>query len=188
MASTLAALTIPDAVVLAVCLLLGVRGAVRGFVWQAIRTVGLIAALWAATRFYEPFSEWLDGRFSWLPAATAPVVAWLGIVVGIIFLFAFFAYMGRGLVKTAELTGLDRILGLVLGTVMGLVICVAGFVIWGQLSGEDHLRSTLAGSTSARFMAKTVEVLDPFFPEVVRDRFKNSLAAIEDSAEADDED
>jgi uncharacterized membrane protein required for colicin V production len=175
----LAALTIPDAIVLAVCLLLGVRGAVRGFVWQAIRTVGLIAALWAATRFYEPFAAWIDGRFDWLPAASAPVVAWLAIVVGIIFLFSFLAYMGRGLVKTAQLGGVDRFLGLVLGTVMGLVLCVAGFVIWGQLSGEDQLRSTLAGSTSARFMAKTVEVLDPFFPEAVRERFEKSLAAIE---------
>ena len=180
----LAALTVPDAIVLAVCLLLGVRGAVRGFVWQAIRTVGLIAALWAATRFYEPFSGWLDGRFDWLPTSTTAVVAWLGIVVGIIFLFAFFAYMGRGLVKTADLTGIDRVLGLALGTIMGLVICVAGFVIWGQLSGEENLRSTLAGSTSARFMAKTVDVLDPFFPEVVRERFKKSLAAIEEADDA----
>ena len=100
-------------------------------------------------------------------------------MIGIIFLFAFLAYMGRGVVKTAQLTGMDRVLGLVLGTVMGLVICVAGFVVWGQLSGEDQLRSTLAGSTSARFMAKTVEVLDPFFPDAVRERFKASLSAIE---------
>jgi len=184
MPATLAALTIPDAIVLAVCLLLGVRGAVRGFVWQAIRTVGLIGALWAATRFYEPVSDWIAGRIEFVPDATAPVLAWLLILVGIIFLFAFIAYMARGLVKTAKLSGVDRCLGLGLGAVMGLVLCAAGFVIWGQLSGEEHLRSTLAGSTSAHFMAKAVEVLDPFFPDVVRERFKSSLAAIE---EADDE-
>ena len=175
----LAALTIPDAIVLAVCLLLAVRGAVRGFAWQAIRTVGLIGALWGATRFYEPVSEWMVARFEFLPDATGPVFAWLAIAVGVIFLFAFLAYMARGLVKTAKLSGFDRVLGLGLGAVMGLVLCAAGFVIWGQLSGEEQLRSTLAGSTSARFMAKTVEVLDPFFPESVRKRFQTSLAAIE---------
>jgi uncharacterized membrane protein required for colicin V production len=180
----LAALTIPDTIVLAVCLLLSVRGAVRGFAWQAVRTAGLIAALWGATRFYLPVSDWAVDRFDFLPNATGPVFAWLGIAVGVIFLFAFFAYMARGLVKSAKLGSFDRVLGLGLGAVMGLVLCAMGFVIWGQLSGEDQLRSTLEGSTSARFMAKTVEVLDPFFPESVRERFKKSLAAIE---EADDD-
>ena len=131
-----------------------------------------------------PVAIWVGESLWGYPIMLGLHAVGLAIVVGIVFLFAFFAYMGRGLVKTADLTGIDRVLGLALGTIMGLVICVAGFVIWGQLSGEDHLRSTLAGSTSARFMAKTVEVLDPFFPEVVRERFKKSLAAIEEADDA----
>ncbi|MDJ0521132.1 MAG: CvpA family protein [Planctomycetota bacterium] len=179
-------LTVPDTIVLVVCLIVGIRGAFKGFVWQAIRTAGLIGALWAATRFHEPIGRRLDEWFSFLPTFATPVVAWLLILVGIFLVFAFLAYMARGAMKTANLTGVDRVLGLAMGAVMGLCFCAIAFVIWGFLflKTDSELEKALEGSQSARFMAKIIEVVDPLFPEGVRERFGASLKAIEAAGES----
>jgi len=178
-------LTVPDTIVLVVCLIVGIRGAFKGFVWQAIRTVGLIGALWAATRFHGPIGERLDEWFDFLPAFATPVVAWLLILVGIFLVFAFLAHMARGFVKTANLTGLDRALGLVMGAVMGLCFCAIAFVIWGFLflKTDAQLQEALEGSQSARVMAKIIDFVDPLFPDAVRERFGASLKAIEDAGQ-----
>jgi membrane protein required for colicin V production len=183
-------LTVPDTIVLVVCLIVGIRGAFKGFVWQAIRTAGLIGALWAATHFHERIGERLDEWFSFLPTFATPVVAWLLILVGIFLVFAFLAYMARGAMKSANLTGVDRVLGLGMGAVMGLCFCAIAFVIWGFLflKTDAQLREALEGSKSARFMAKIIDVVDPLFPVAVRERFGASLEAIEAAGQdAEDE-
>jgi uncharacterized membrane protein required for colicin V production len=174
-------LTVPDTIVLVVCLIVAVRGAFKGFVWQAVRTVGLIGALWGATRFHEPVGERLDAWFGFLPTFMTPVVAWLLILVGIFAVFAFLAYAARGAVKTANLTGLDRLLGLAMGALMGLCFCAIAFVIWGFLflKTDAQLEEALRGSQSARFMARIIDFVDPLFPDAVRERFGASLEAIE---------
>ncbi len=102
---------------------------------------------------------------------------------GIFLLFSFFAHMARGAMKAGNLSALDRVLGLVLGVVMGLTLCAIGFVVWGHVAGSDDLRETLEGSTSAHYMAHTVDILDPLFPDGVRERFHKSLTALDQAAE-----
>lgn len=171
-------LTTPDTIVLLACGALAVRGAFKGFAWQSVRTIGLVAALWGATAFHGPLGTWLAADTP-VPAVASPIVAWLLILCGILLVGAYLAHLARGLVRTAQLGGPDRLLGFALGAVMGLVLCVVGFTVWGKFVGEEELRDTLRGSTSAFYMARTVEVLVPLFPDTVRARFGQALAAID---------
>jgi uncharacterized membrane protein required for colicin V production len=180
-------LTVPDMIVLGLCAVLGVRGAMKGFTWQLVRTIGLIAALWAATRFYGPVGTWIDGQFP-VPSFAAPMIAWVAVVVGVFLTFKYLAHVVKGAVKSVNMGGIDRALGFVLGAVMGLAFSAAGFVIWGHTAGEDELLSTLEGSVSARFMAQTVDVVKPLFPEEMRTRFRKSLDALDAAAAAESED
>jgi uncharacterized membrane protein required for colicin V production len=170
-------LTTPDVITLVVCAVLGVRGALKGFVWQLVRTVGLVGALWGATRFYEPVGAWIDERFP-VPTFLTPLLGWLLILAGTFLLFSFLAHVARGLVRTADMSTFDRFLGFALGTVMGIGLVAVGFVVWGHNAGEDELRETLRGSYAARGMAVTVEFVEPLFPDEVRQRFRKSLDAI----------
>lgn len=174
--------TVPDLIVLGLCAVLGIRGAVKGFAWQLVRTIGLLAGLWGATRFFGPVAEWLDARFP-LPEIATPVVAWLGILALTILLFGFFAWIVKGAVKKVNLGGLDRALGFVLGGVMALTFAAIAFVLWGHFAGEDELRDTLDESITARWMAETVQVVTPLFPEDIRTRFEKSLAALDEAGE-----
>lgn len=181
----LASLTAPDSIVLVVCLIVGIRGAFKGFIWQAIRTIGLLGALWAATSFHGQIGTHLGEWFGFIPDIALPIVSWLLILALVILLFAFLAHVARGAVKTANLTGVDRVLGLGMGAVMGLCFCAIAFVIWGHLflRTDTQLREALEGSMSARLMAKVIGFVDPLFPDVVRERFGASLEAIEAAGE-----
>jgi uncharacterized membrane protein required for colicin V production len=176
--------TVPDTIVGLVCAVLAVRGAMKGFAWQAVRTAGMIGALWGATSWYAPVADWLDRTFAFVPTVAAPLIGWLLILIGIMLVFAYLAYLARGAIRSANLTAPDRILGLVLGAIMGLVFCAVGFVVYGHLIvGEDDLRDTLRGSVSARYMAHAIEVVEPLFPDEVRERFGKALTALDEAGD-----
>lgn len=177
-------LATPDLIVLGLVAVLGIRGAIKGFAWQLVRTIGLIAGLWGATRFYDPVGVWLDERTP-IPELTTPVVAWLGILACTVLVFGFLAWIAKGAVKSVKLGGLDRVLGFVLGAVMALTFAAIAFVLWGHFTGEDELQETLENSVSARLMAEAIDVVAPLFPEQTRERFRKSLDALEEAADED---
>lgn len=174
-------LTTPDTIVLVACGLLGLRGAFKGFAWQLVRTLGLIGSLWAAGTFYETVGDLLDRLLPVLPDAAAPILGWVLVLIVVFLVFSYLAHLARGLVKSAELSTADRAFGFALGAVMGLVLCAAALVVWGHLAGEDEIKETMDGSVSARYMAQVVEVVDPLFPDSVRDRFADALQALEEA-------
>ena len=178
-------LTTPDLIVLGVCLLFGIRGAWKGFAWQAVRTVGLILALFGATQWFSPIGNWIDQKFSFIPSIAAPVVAWVLVLVVIFAAITYLAHLARGAVRSADLRGVDRFLGLGLGAVMGLVFCTVGFVVWGSFQEKEDLRTELADSISVRYMAETMRVVKPLFPEPIRDRWGDVLGTLDEVSPPD---
>ena len=172
-------LTTPDLIVLGVCLLFGIRGAWKGFAWQAVRTVGLLLALFGATQWYVPVGEWVDTKFSFIPGFAAPVVAWVAILVVVFLAVTYLAHLARGAMRSADLRGTDRLLGLGLGAVMGLVFCTVGFVVWGSLQEREDLQK-LSGSFTVRYMAETMRVVKPLFPEAIVERWGGVLDTLEE--------
>ena len=53
-----------------------------------------------------------------------------------------------------------------------------------HFAGEDELQETLENSLSARYMAEAVEVVAPLFPHETRERFRKSLEALDEAADA----
>ena len=175
----LAELTAADSIVLVVCLVLAVRGAIKGFVWQAVRTIGLIAALWGATVFADRFGDWLDTHIPMMPDVASDVIAWILIAAGVFLLVSYFAHMARGAIRTADLTAPDRVLGFGLGAVMGLVFCTIGLIVWGGFQpDDDELKSAVEGSQSVHLMIRIVDMV-PVVPASTRDRWRGVLEELE---------
>lgn len=172
-----------DWVVLVVCAVLAVRGATRGFMWQAIRTLGLVGGIWVAGVLHRSFGVWVDERVPFIPTAWTPIAAWLGIVVGVFMIATLFAWMARGVVRDGELTTTDRTLGFVMGGVMGLAIMTIALAVYGHVASVDKLRDTIKDSVAAKGMARLVHVAEPLVPGSVRDRFEASLEALKEAGE-----
>lgn len=179
----LAALSTPDTIVAVACAVIAVRGAVKGFAWQVVRTLGVFGALWGAGAGHERFGAWLDANIPFIPEMASAWVAWFAIFLGLWLLATWFAWMAKGALKTVKLGGIDRILGFAAGGVMGLVLVTAGFLIWGSFASSSTLRSTLEGSITVPYMAKVVDVVEPLLPGDVRNRWSEVLRTLDEVVE-----
>lgn len=167
-----ATLTTLDIAVLALCGLFALRGALKGFAWQAVRLVALFGALWGAGAWYGWVADRLRTWVSVLPEKAVPFVAWGVVFLGLLLLGTYLAHMARGLIRSAELSGPDRVAGLVLGAAAGLglatlllLVGAAGLNAFGQ---RQVLDDALKGSLTPAYMSKASELLEPLLPEGVR--------------------
>ena len=177
------ALTTFDLVALGLCALFALRGAWKGFVWQAVRLVALFGALWGAGAWYGWLAERLRSWFTFLPDKAVPFVAWGLVFLGLLLLGAYVAHMARGLIRSAELSGLDRMVGLALGAAMGLGLCTLVLLVGGALANAFGQRTllddALRGSITREAMVKSAELLEPLFPPGLRDVWSDALDSVE---------
>lgn len=178
------AISTPDLIVAVLCGILAVRGALKGFAWQAVRTVGMIAAVAAAMSFWSPVSAWVLERLTFVPDAAAPILAWFSIFVGVLLVATFFAWMARGAVRTVQLGFMDRLFGFALGAVMGLVFATVAFLFIGSAIPGVKLDAAMEGSISVRAMAELVEFAEPALPEDVRVKWRESIDRLKEMGDA----
>ena len=85
---------------------------------------------------------------------------------------AYLAHMARGLIRSADLSGLDRTAGIVLGGATGLVLCTVLLLVGGAMlvkwKNESVLRDALCDSHTPEYLVKAAEILAPLLPEGVR--------------------
>lgn len=165
-------LTTLDLVVLGLCGLFALRGAFKGFVWQAVRLAALFGALWGAGAWYGWLADRLRTWFTFLPEKSVPFVAWGVVFFGLLLLGAYLAHMARGLIRTAELSGVDRLTGFALGAATGLGLCtlllLVGAAAMNTLSQRAALEGMLRGSTTLEPMTRAASLLEPLLPDGVR--------------------
>lgn len=126
---------------LALFLLFGlVHGIVRGFVWQVLRLVGLVAAILLARAFGEPLGDVIQTSVRDFGGSLNHMIAWSLIFLATIVVFAFLSRLVKGLVGKAELTGFDRLLGAGFGVIkMGVYSFLVLVLLQGWLIPEGEL-------------------------------------------------
>jgi membrane protein required for colicin V production len=112
-----------DWVFIAILALLGIRCMAKGFVAELSSMASFLAGILVAILFYRPAGELLVGwGLSAKPAAFPEV---LGFVVAFFAAFLLVRLVGRIVsegVEAAQMGGLDRSLGLILGLAEGLLV------------------------------------------------------------------
>ncbi len=90
--------------------------------------------------------------------------------------------MVRGVVKEIRLGGLDRVLGFVLGALMGLLILTFGFFVWGQIwPNNETIADTLDGSYAGTAMKWLTEQIRPLLSQDVIDKWDDVLKYVENA-------
>jgi membrane protein required for colicin V production len=156
-----------DWIFIVVLVLMGIRCMVRGFVAEVLSVAALLVGLLAALVFYKSAAALL---VSWgLAAQPAALPGILGF--GAVFLVGFLImkFIERLIkegIEAAELGGVDRALGLVLGLAEGLllisIVLVAMSILEPAFKSVPGYAKLLQGSAFARFILPIVG------PEVVK--------------------
>ena len=178
----LLAMSTPDTVVLCLMGFFALRGAFKGFVWQLLRTAGLYGGLLLAARYNSVVGTFLADRFSFVPRTGSDMVGWVVCVVGCFLVVTLIAHLIRDWVRKADLSGIDRTMGLVFGALFGLGVATFGFTLWASTRPRSEVNEALAGSRSTEYMARTVEAVRPLFPEDVRSRWRTVFESLDTSA------
>lgn len=146
---------IPDIVVAAVALLLGIRGILRGLSGELahLTSSALMVALFIFT--FHPAADHLIDTYGlnlWLARITVVGVIML-ITLGFFFLSGF---IFKGLIKQGLSTAGDKFAGLLCGTFHGLLVMTVVLVLAYTIPNEGFFQRVYVESYSGRFVDQHV--------------------------------
>jgi membrane protein required for colicin V production len=113
-------MTAVDYAIVAIILLSAVVSVIRGFLREALSLAGWLLAFWVALSFTRELAALLEGYIG-VPSARL-ALAFLGLFVATLLLTALVNFLAGQLVEKTGLSGTDRALGVVFGTIRGAVI------------------------------------------------------------------
>ena len=160
-----------DIVIIAISALLGLAGLWRGIIKTAFGIAGLILGIILAGRYYGPLAALLStGGAGWAGiAAYAIILLATMIAAGVI------GWIVAKLVHITLLGWLDRLVGGILGVVIGLLLVAAMLAIVSKyLPGSAD---TISQSALARFLVERFPLLLALLPDefdFIRDLFSSS--------------
>jgi membrane protein required for colicin V production len=150
-----------DWIFVVVLVLLGIRCMSRGFVAEVLSVAAILVGLLAALLLYKPAGELVVG---WglvaKPAALPGILGFLGVFLVAFLLMKLVERVIREGIEAAELGGIDRALGLLLGLAEGLLlvslVLVAMSLIGPAFKSMPGYAKLLDGSAFARFLLPIV--------------------------------
>lgn len=116
----------------------------RGLVREVLSLVGWAVACWAAFRFSGDLAPSLAPHLDLPPSALA-ALAFIVLLVGVLFAFGIVNFLIGKLISTTGLGGTDKILGMLFGIARGLAIIVILVIFAGltPLPGDPWWRQSV---------------------------------------------
>jgi len=151
------ALNAVDAAIIAVLLLSLALGYATGFVWQALRLGCILAAFWVATVFHEQAARAIGS------AANSPIgemACFAGILLAVLIAAYVVLFLLRRPINALKPDHPDRLLGAVLSTAKGALLCgILALLLLDYGGPGTRTRELVLGSPLARASAKAVRLL-----------------------------
>lgn len=146
-------------------------GLYSGFFRAVGSLVGSIAALYLSIRVYDPVAWWIGHYTGWSENITRVIA----------FVFLFFVLnrlVGLGfwliekivkdVIRVPFVRSLDRILGLVLGLLEGVLALGITFYFIARFPISEWFMSEMAGSEVVPIVTQPIKVLIPLLPEALK--------------------
>ncbi len=164
-----------DIGVLAFLALHTILGIARGFVWQIVRVLALAAALTLSRLLQPQISDWLRATFRDLSDRVVVAIAYFGVFIAVFAVGTWLARVTRRGVAALQLSGIDRLLGAVLGLAKGAIWVILILIGLAHLELSSETRGRIASTRTAALAKEAIDFVAPFFPDEIRARVSSSL-------------
>jgi membrane protein required for colicin V production len=160
-----------DIVIIVVAVLLGLAGLRQGIIRTVFGIAGLIGGIVLAGRYYDELAAFI------FPAGApwANIAAYAIILLATLIVAGVVGHFVAKLVHFAALGWLDRLVGCVLGVVIGGLLCAAVLAIVGKY--YPGAEAVISQSVIARFLMEQFPLLLALLPadfDFIRDFFTTS--------------
>jgi membrane protein required for colicin V production len=147
-------------IIIAIVLVIGiVIGLKAGLIKMVISFAGLILAIFLAGRFYVALADKLTFISS---VQVARIVAYIIIFIVVMLVAALVAWILTKLASTILLGWLNRLVGAVIGLLVGAIFCGAILAIWVKYSSSGG--DVISGSFLGRFLLNTFPLVLALLP------------------------
>lgn len=133
-----------DIVLLAVIAVSALLGVMRGFIGTVVGTLSWVLALWAAVKFGGEAASWFSKGST--PSMAEYLAGYAIVFAAVLIAVAVLGMLIRTAVHAVRLSGLDRMMGLALGMLRGLIlVCLAVLVMrYTPLASAPAWRQSVA--------------------------------------------
>jgi membrane protein required for colicin V production len=140
-----------------------IAGYIKGFVYQLIGLVGIIAGTYCAFKLSVVATQWLSERFQFNPDA-AKIVIFAILAIAIYFIAFRLARLLDKMLKMAMLGWLNRLLGLLFGMLKaGAIFCALAYAVHSlNFTGLKSVDDDLKKSKVYPALVSTGEILFPY--------------------------
>ncbi len=153
--------------ILAISVLIGLmRGAVR----EVLSLVGLVASVYLAFKFADMVSKQYISQFFEQQPRISYIIAFVIIIVVTIFIIALINLLISQLLKASGLSFVDRLLGLIFGTLRGGIFCAILVMVISFIPGATQ-ENWWKKSTLAPFFQKIAAHSSDYIPDEVKNYF-----------------
>lgn len=175
-----------DLISIGILIFFFVIGVIKGFTLQVIRLLTFVVALILAKNYAgtaEPTTEPSVARYllDWFPnqfgdnREMAVYAAYFLIFVTAFILGTLIAFFLRAVLKRLELRSYDRLLGGLLGLVVGAVCIVVLVSLTVSFWPDADVTKKIGSSRTYRLSARVIKVAKPFFPKELSEKIENAL-------------
>ena len=133
--------------------------------------LGTILGVYLASRYYQPFAEWLIKTTGWGSNISKVVVFIIAFIIINRLVGLAFYFIDKVLsvfTRLPFISGLNRLLGLVFGLFEGILVLGIAFYFIARFPLGTQFMSAFSTSRIAPFTIQTSSILWPFIPEAIK--------------------
>ncbi len=159
-------LAILDYVLIALLLFFGVAGFLRGLISQLFSVIAIIAGFLVARVFYNQVEQFIGFKSYY-----GPIASFLLTFLVVFILVKVLGYFSEKIMKIVKLSAFNRVCGLLLGMIKGIVVCTLFISL--LLIVYPRGKALVEGSSSATYFLKAGKEVYRLFPEGIKKQYEN---------------
>jgi len=168
-------MSIFDAVILGITIILGIKGFFNGFIKEIAGLVGIIGGLFLASKYYHEAGVYINTHLFHIPNHSAiDLVGFVSVFVGFWIFAVFIGFLFGKILKISALGGLDKILGFIFSSAKFFVLVSIILVLLYQVQFvRNYINKYVEGSLIFPVMLKLGEKIININPKSLEKVAKN---------------